>query len=373
MQVSPIIYSRRLQAAARFLLVLAISQTFLPSVALALTGGPSQPEVQSFEPVGTTEMVDVSSGAFNYNIPLLEVEGYPLNLAYHAGNSMDAEASSVGLGWNINPGVVNRNMRGLPDDFNSDQITEENNSKPNVTVGLGGSLSGSATELVGIKVQGLSLAMNLGVNYNNYSGVGFEFGVHPHLSMAAKNEPTSMGMNLGLGLSSSTTGGATITPNLSYGFRNKKDIDKIQQVSLGGAFNRRQGLATLTLGMTCTGPETKTLTKSGKVEKEQNTGSVDASVSFGNPTYSPTAQTRMSSFNLGVNVKLNPSLMGFDPDFVGLNVNGYFSTQGIKEEDRLTNTRAFGTLYAQEHGPGDLLDFNREKAAPYTRLQSTNL
>jgi len=33
-----------------------------PSTTFALTGGPSQPEVQSFEPVGVSDMVDLFSG-----------------------------------------------------------------------------------------------------------------------------------------------------------------------------------------------------------------------------------------------------------------------------------------------------------------------
>ena len=43
--------------------------TAFPYSSFALTGGPSQPEVQSFEPVGTSDMVNVFSGDFVYNIP----------------------------------------------------------------------------------------------------------------------------------------------------------------------------------------------------------------------------------------------------------------------------------------------------------------
>src|SRR5205823_14160980 len=101
-----------------FLAVLLLSEAGTPLVSYALTSGPMQPEFSSFEPVGTTDMVDAFTGDFNYNIPLFDIEGYPMNIAYHAGITMDEEASWVGLGWNINPGVVNRNMRGLPDDLN---------------------------------------------------------------------------------------------------------------------------------------------------------------------------------------------------------------------------------------------------------------
>ncbi len=81
-------------------------------------GGPTQPEMQAFHSVNSNNMVDLFSGDFSYNIPLLDVGGYPVNLAYRSGISMDQEASWTGLGWNVNPGSVTRNMRGIPDDFN---------------------------------------------------------------------------------------------------------------------------------------------------------------------------------------------------------------------------------------------------------------
>lgn len=74
-------------------------------------------------------MVDPFTGDFNYNIPLMDVGGYPVNLSYHSGITPDQEASWTGLGWNINPGVINRNMRGLPDDFSGDNVTKDYNIK----------------------------------------------------------------------------------------------------------------------------------------------------------------------------------------------------------------------------------------------------
>src|SRR6478735_5744913 len=82
-----------------------------------VTTGPVQPETQSFQSVNNNNLVDLFTGDFSYNIPLLDVGGYPVNLHYQSGITMDQEASWVGLGWNVNPGVVSRNMRGLPDDF----------------------------------------------------------------------------------------------------------------------------------------------------------------------------------------------------------------------------------------------------------------
>jgi len=117
MRLSKIRNSFTLKAISLTMVIILVGEFFAPLKAYALTGGPSQPEVQSFEPIGTTDMVDAFSGDFTYNIPLLDVDGYPINLSYHSGVGMDQEASWCGLGWNINPGVVNRNIRGIPDDF----------------------------------------------------------------------------------------------------------------------------------------------------------------------------------------------------------------------------------------------------------------
>jgi hypothetical protein len=40
--------------------------------------GPSQPEMTSFKPAGTNDMVNLFTGDFSYNIPLLDVGGYPV-------------------------------------------------------------------------------------------------------------------------------------------------------------------------------------------------------------------------------------------------------------------------------------------------------
>ena len=74
--------------AAVFLLLFSV-QTFYPGVALALTSGPVQPEMQKFTPAGTNDMVDLFTGDFKDNIPLLDVGGYPLNLSYHSGFNME--------------------------------------------------------------------------------------------------------------------------------------------------------------------------------------------------------------------------------------------------------------------------------------------
>ncbi|HEY4205206.1 MAG TPA: hypothetical protein VGM31_00265, partial [Puia sp.] len=108
---------------AATLLLVFFTETFAPSLSYALTSGPTQPEVNSFEPVDTTDMVNLATGDFTYNMPLLEVPGpeggYPLSLSYHAGIQPNMDASWVGLGWTVNPGAINRSVNGFPDDWKS--------------------------------------------------------------------------------------------------------------------------------------------------------------------------------------------------------------------------------------------------------------
>src|SRR5665213_4093353 len=109
------------KAIALFLLFTFINQLLAPSIAYALTAGPTAPEATNFEPVDTTDMVNPLTGSFTYNMPLLEIPGpegsYPLALSYHASVQPNEEASWVGLGWSLNPGSIARNVNGYPDDW----------------------------------------------------------------------------------------------------------------------------------------------------------------------------------------------------------------------------------------------------------------
>ncbi len=110
-----------------FLLTIFIGQSVLPTVSYGLTGDATQPEFAAYEEFNTTDMVDLITGDFSYNIPLLNVPspegGFQMPLSYHAGIELDEESSWVGLGWSLNPGVVDRNVSMYPDDFNGEQVT----------------------------------------------------------------------------------------------------------------------------------------------------------------------------------------------------------------------------------------------------------
>ena len=220
---------------AVFLAIQITFQGLFPIVAMALTSGPSQPESTSFEPVGTSEMVDVSSGDFTYNIPLLDVGGYPVNISYHGGISMDQEASWVGLGWNINAGSITRNMRGLPDDFNGDNVTKEITMKPQRNYAVTGTFGG---ELMNIEAIGLH--SGLGITYNNYRGMGMEI-IADFAINSGKGGKGSF--DFGLGITSSSTDGLSISPSITYeGKINEKEkAASSMEPKIGFGFNTRSG------------------------------------------------------------------------------------------------------------------------------------
>src|SRR5688572_18897557 len=132
--------SRRAIAATLF--VILFTNTLAPTVTYALTSGPTAPEATSFEPVDTTDMVNMQTGDLTYNLPLLEVPGpeggYPLSLSYHANIQPNEDASWVGLGWSLNTGSIARSVNGYPDDFKgvSNIIRDYNEGGQTYTVGV---------------------------------------------------------------------------------------------------------------------------------------------------------------------------------------------------------------------------------------------
>lgn len=97
-----------------------IESTVQSTISYALTTGPHQPEYTSYEEPGATDMVNLSTGDFSFNLPLLEVPGpeggFSVPLTYNAGIGPDQEASWVGLGWTLNVGAFTRSVVQYPDD-----------------------------------------------------------------------------------------------------------------------------------------------------------------------------------------------------------------------------------------------------------------
>ena len=354
---------------AIFVLVNMLYELCFPIIAHALTSGPSQPEFSSFEPVNTTQMVDPFSGDFNYNIPLIDIEGYPINISYHSGISTDQEASWVGLGWNINAGVINRAMRGIPDDFKGDQVQTQYNMKKNITNGvkIGGGLEffGLEKNPVGAVARGstnlgASIEGSLGIFYNNYRGVGIEYSVNPGISAGIKGK-SILTANLGIGYNSQN--GINTQMMLSAQYKGKKndDLSYNGSASVGMSSNSRAGLLRKSFQL---GVGMETSEKPNKVEKlgasndfSSNGGSA---ISYSKPSFVPQIQYPMDNFGFSIRGKI-----GFAGNWIHPNASleYYYSSQTLKNQEKTAN--AYGYMYlehAKEVPEQDvMMDFNREK------------
>jgi hypothetical protein len=229
-----------------------LNQVIFPVCVFALTGGPSQPEFSQFQPAGMSEMVDHATGDFSYNVPLFEIGGYPINLSYQSGSTYEDEASWVGLGWSLNPGAINRSMRGLPDDFKGDEVVTKMSMKPSVTFGVSLNVSG---EVAGLNIA-KKIPLKIGVVYDSNKGLG----------LSASLNVIKDGFNGDLSYSSSSGFG------FSGGF--SKEINRtensIQNLKLSGGYSSRGGLQSVNYGMVTEKNEHKF-----KIFHQNGSGSLD--------------------------------------------------------------------------------------------------
>jgi hypothetical protein len=345
---------------AAFLLLLMGAQTLLPATALALTSGPSQPEASSFKQAGVSDMVDPFTGNLSYNLPLLDVDGYPLNLNYGAGAGMDDEASWVGLGWSLNVGAITRQLRGIPDDMSGDEFITEHYTKPKVTVG--GRLT-AKVELKGkgaFKDLGVNGSFSLGVFSDNYTGIGAELGANAGISYSfAGSGALTAGM--GMGLMSNTQSGVDVTPSLSLSY--KMQVAENTTVSPGLSasigYNTRGGLKGLTLGASFSVSGQKQDAETGKVKNGSGSYELGGStISYNSDPISPKIQVPYRS---------NYGSFSFDIGgaawlvFGGGGGTGYKSVREVKS--RILKNPGFGYLYAEraKRLPNAMMDFLREK------------
>lgn len=352
-------------------------QMMLPNV-WALTGGPSQPEFSSFQPVEANDVVNLFSGDFNYNIPLMDVEGYPVNLSYSSNVGMEDQASIVGLGWTLNAGgIINRVVRGIPDDFNGDdKIETTTHMEPNWTVGVTVKPDFEAFGVEGDKLKKLNNVFGSGpgsfeITYNNYSGIGLGVSSSANLVSSDKGK---FGCSLGLNTKLSTESGVTNTLNVSlnstYHTQMLDNVDNKSSLAGGVSLNSRQGLRSTFI------QANSSFVRNKGNDKTENLKSMSHSSSFpiGTETYVPQIQQSSSSFSAAVDLGIGGEVKW--GEFSG-DIGGYFSRQAFDSDTRKES--AFGFIYA-ERGKGDkyaVHDFNRvndgeftedKPALPFTQL-----
>jgi len=361
---------------AWFLLFTFCSQLIVPSVSYAGGGGPTQPEVQGFTPIGVSDMVDPFTGDFTYNIPLMDIEGYPINISYTGGISMDQEASWVGLGWNLNTGSVVRNMRGLPDDFNGDVVEKTQTQKANTTIGLD---LGAGVELFGFDPStisdgimgngGASINVGLGFSYNNYTGYATQFSFGPSFNFGKAGSPSG---TAGFQLSGSSENGASFAPSLSF---DKKITDKENNnlkltSTIGASMNSRAGLGQISYSGRLS--ETYKGTSKHAAKDVKNDYSDNASMSVGGAydlglhSYSPTVGPSMQSVSVTGNWKVAGTFFAADASY---DIRVSYSRQWIPDYNRTFSNPAYGYLNLERGQLKDnaLMDFNRDNEGSFTK------
>ena len=331
-----------------YLSIMLFLEVTSPMSAYALTSGPAQPEFNSFTPIGTSDMVDLTSGDFNYNIPIMDVGGYPINLAYNSGVSMDQEASWVGLGWNVNIGQINRNVRGIPDDFKGDEITTYNNLKDNINVGVNAYVN---PQIIGA-LDNISIGAGMNVEYNNYHGVS----ASPSFGISFK---LSDNVSVGMQLSSSSDDGLSITPNVKLSGRAQDGVNANSafcgSISPSITYNSRRGLSSFNLSSNLSYMN-GCKDAIGNGSKSFGIDSGSGSISFLNNTFTPTKRQAFKNDNMTFSFSGGPDLWGAHLEG---SISAYGSVQSIKDKYKVDKAYGYeNTDYATEY---DILDFNREK------------
>jgi hypothetical protein len=266
-----------LKTFAVFFLVEIITSTVLPSLSFALTSGPTAPEATSFEPVDTTDMVNLFTGDLIYNTPLLEIPGasggYPLSLSYHAGIQPDLDASWVGLGWTLNPGSITRLVNGYPDDSKDVNVNNHFYWKgiSQTTYSIG------ATVGIG---QGASVTAGLSFTQDSHRG----FSVNPYVGGGAQ-------LPGGIGISANNVDGAQLSSAFTEtlgkisGIQNVIKKKELEYDKSFGPF----GLGSLGISLSSKGIKaklgvagmTKDVSREGKVNRVKTSNSISIPTPYG--------------------------------------------------------------------------------------------
>jgi len=340
-------------------------------------GGPGQPEMSSFKSASVNNLVNLFTGDFSYNIPLLDVGGYPVNIYYEGGISPEQEASWVGLGWNLNPGNINRNMRGVPDDFNGqDTLRQVQLMKPNKTWGLA---VGGDAELLGVKGLLQQVENNwsvkaggtIGVAFNNYLGPSLDLALRGNASykigsIAGSEKFTlSTSANIGIDINSrngtSFSGGVSLNANaqlknntlsfgsgLSTGYNSRSGIKALQLYEQASFSQYEAGEGHYKNG------ETYNYNKAGY----ENATLYSTSISFAKPSYIPSLRMPVTNIAWSGHFQLGLGSYGVEGD---VEAEVYGQKSFIDKADSVQLKPMVGYLYYQNavNNPNYVMDFTR--------------
>lgn len=356
------IKSKALKFLAVFLALNILVETILPMQVFALTSGPKSPDFMSFTPVATTNMVDMLSGNFNYNLPVIDIPGaegggYSLSLAYNSGVNSEQEASWVGLGWSLNPGIIDRSMRGFPDDFDGVKVQHYNRTTPNWNISL------SARGGMEIISKDMGVNVTPSVRLNNHTGYSRSVG----LGLSVKG--ISMSTSYSLDDKDFTGFSVSVSMNKLLSNAILKASDKLvaiinEEIKKNGYTERSQQL----------------INKMKLLEKRSaQVGSINTTTTFGLFTFSevcrPTNFTSYSGFNASYKVTIqgnpSPAPIGWEAGLYGNFNSQYFKRHlesyafGYMNEPKTLNTLE-EYLNAPDKDKNPEMDYYVEKSSDFS-------
>ncbi len=363
------IKKRRFKLTAKACILSILFQVGMPNTGFSQSSGSSQTE--TFGGSGSSNMVDLFTGDFSYSIPLMDVDGFPIVLQYNGNVSMNQEASWVGLGWSLNPGAINREMRGLPDDFDGDVVTRTLGTKEDKTKGLLPSANnakniGSGLQYsppftnLGLFSVGGGFEQKGGYFKNTYYGVGSNYQFIPSANISV--DIFKGALRLGAG------------GNLGFGFNSRSGIGWSKGGNISAAFNKNPGKiksfgldvsASVNTTNSTRGTKQKFISSSIDLSASMYGASISGgrSVSFGTKTYTPVINFRTTGTS-----SFNRFAAGYFGGFLA--TPGTFWIYGLTEfynsnfqtssETQSNKAYGYNNLEKGIESNESLLDFNRE-------------
>ena len=336
---------------------------------LEMTSSQGQGETAGFTISSTDGMVDKFTGDFKYSIPLCDVEGYPISLNYNSNVGMNSDASWVGLGWELSVGAINREMRGIPDEFNGEQSIERiyNQKKDETTNGykVGPIIGLRILPVEGVPVSfgaGLTGTLLAGGYKNTYTGKSstLDLGVQSNFSIG---DQLQIGAKFGLGYSLDTKGG--IGRNSSAGlFASQKNSGAEFDLDFSKSFNSRKGMSEKAYGISLGYKVGRYGEIGGSISKQNY-------VSYGTQTSVPRIQFDETGFSNSDGIMLSA---GFKIPSTPLSAFAGISFSTYSFEKHLNSnyiiTPAYGYLhYGKANNSNQenvLFDYNRGANYPFS-------
>ena len=349
-------YRKKYYTIAKVLVLVMLFQCFSPIVTLALTNGPSSPEFSKFEPVSTSNMVNLFTGDFTYNLPVINIPGpdgagYSLSLSYQSGVNAEQEASWVGFGWTLNPGAINRFVKGIPDDYDGSEIKKYNKARANWSI--------SGYTRLGTELFGKNLGINgtKSIRINNYSGLYSSYG----LGLSLKGVG-SLNFNKD---ASGITAKASISPDIFF----KRDKDEADE----DADSDQQTLPTFQDLRKANDVDVKYKFKIGLKGLPSARGVIGSNFNFNNLVGGGDV-IRSQNFNKywGIGFNFNMSVQP-NPSSTPVGVEkGFGASFNIQKNHSLTDHPAYGfmnnvNIPDLSEKDNILSDYHVEKSSPYTK------